>query len=152
MTTRNVSLYASRASNYDTATTRTISALLLMHNIKVVTHVLNGNNTIGFIIVEAPYAMGKPYSGKWFMLSDNGGEVQVGLINQSTADAWFVETGVPFTHFSGEPVTAETMAYRIACVMRGEPIDWQFEAPGLGAWVPVLGDPLPIVPKSLTLA
>lgn len=147
-----VSLYASRASNYARSTERTLSALIVQHNFKVIAHVRPPTSSAGFIIVEAPFASGEPWSSKWFTLSDNGGEVQVSLINgpcRYGERICYVELGIPFTHFAGIKITAETMAYRIAAAIRGDAIDWDFEAPSLAAWLPLLAEPLPIEPKTM---
>lgn len=147
MTTPKVSLYASAATNYDRATDRTLAALVLMHNIVTVAHVRNAPNRRGFIIVKAPWTIHAPWADKWYTLSDNGGEVQVSLVNNWDSSGYVVGVGVPFTSVYA-PVTAETMAYRIAAVMRRESIDWQFEAPSLAAYDPQFNEPLAIEPKA----
>lgn len=146
-----VSLYSSRCANYDRATDRTLSTLLVVHNVKTVANVMPPGARFGFVIVEAPFDVGKPYSGLWYTLSDNGGEVQVSLINGGWRGAGqWVDVGVPFTHFAGRTITAETMAYRIVTAMKAHAIDWDFEAPSLGEWVPSIGaEPLALVPKAL---
>lgn len=144
-----VSLYASRCANYDRATERTLSTLQVVHYIKTIAPVVPHGAKSGFVIVQAPFDLDKWYRNKWFTLCDNGGEVQVSLINGDSGDNW-VDTGVPFTNCYGRTITAETMAYRIAATIRGDAIDWEFEAPGLGAWIPALGEaPLALLPKAL---
>lgn len=58
-----------------------------------------------------------PHYDYW-LLTDNGGEVNVERVNcpetmQSVSLMWF-----------GMPLDAATIAYRIACVMREDPIDY----------------------------
>lgn len=142
-----VSLYASAATNYDRATERTLTALMLMYNISTIAHVRNPNSSGGYIVVKTPWVMGEPWSDKWYTLSDNGGEVQVSLVNGWDSSGYVLGVGVPFTNCMGAVITAETMAYRLAAVMRRERIDWGFEAPSLQAYSPKFSDTLPIEPK-----
>jgi len=53
--------------------------------------------------------------GTWYWLNDNGGEVNVSRVNSGA-----LPVSVP------EILQAATMAYRIACVLRGEPIDYAY--------------------------
>lgn len=68
------------------------------------------------VIVELS-RYGHPRHGKWFLLSDNGGEIYIKEINSSQpAD------NVPF---SGA-VNPATLVHRVAAVVRGERVDWTF--------------------------
>ena len=54
----------------------------------------------------------------WLYLCDNGGEFNVGRVND-------VPTSVAYTEF-GSPLDGGTMAYRIWCAIKNEPIDYGF--------------------------
>lgn len=115
-----ISLYASRAINHVAATNVTIATLQHGYNVRQV------GTASGCIIVELPFVrevktgfFPAEASQRWFLLGDNGGEISVMAINFST-----IYQSVPF---DVEPaVTAELTAYRLAVVMAGQPVDWNF--------------------------
>lgn len=74
-----------------------------------------GRWTGGGLIVE-PSGAPHPY----WSVTDNGGELVVGKINGEPG------RDVP-THWFGRPLSVWTVAYRVAMVIKGEPVDWQYE-------------------------
>ena len=58
-----------------------------------------------------------PYGAEWF-LNDNGGEVNMGRGNAQAP-----AMNAPYTA-GGFMLDGATLAYRVRCIMTGEPIDW----------------------------
>lgn len=59
-------------------------------------------------------------SYEWFILSNNGGEINVEPINHEER-----LRSVPYTHMSYS-LTAETIAWRLWCAMSNQEIDWNY--------------------------
>jgi hypothetical protein len=107
-----------RASNNERATARLLLALAYFWDIKKI------GEANGTVIVE--------YNNRWAFLNDNGGEINLGYINENDLRS------VPTTTNRGT-LTAEVVAYRIAMTLKGEPVDYDyFDIPG----VPVIVNPL----------
>lgn len=61
----------------------------------------------------------------WFFLCDNGGEFNVGKINDDAS-----MRSIPYTDLSYfDLLDGGTMAYRVFCAIRGEEIDYRFRCP-----------------------
>jgi hypothetical protein len=58
----------------------------------------------------------------WLYLCDNGGEFNVGTINKGSV------VSVPYTDYH-TVLDGGTMAYRVACAIRGDEIDYSFRLP-----------------------
>lgn len=63
-------------------------------------------------------------SYKWHAFSDNGGEFNVSEINGGETKS------VPYTDRFGM-IDGGTMAYRVACAIRGDAVDYDFRCPDL---------------------
>lgn len=98
------------ANNNAEATARTMNTLSVFYGIK----------RVGEIHGAIAVMWTAPGHYKVWTLSDNGGEINVEMINQPDT-----LISIPYTR-NGFGVTAETMAYRICCAIRGEPIDWNY--------------------------
>ncbi len=72
----------------------------------------------GSLIVEDT---SMPYT--WWLVADNGGELQVSQINMESH-----MPGIPMTGW-GKVVCAATMCYRVKFRMDGRPIDYNYEIP-----------------------
>jgi hypothetical protein len=72
-------------------------------------------------IIVGPAKFGHPKYNKWFIVSDNGGEVMVGEINSSE-----LRVRIPYTTVKAGTVNTATLAHRVSAAIRGESIDWSF--------------------------
>ena len=71
----------------------------------------------GTVLVERADAV-------WF-LNDNGGEINMGRVNDS-ADC----LNAPYTA-SGHTLSGATVGYRVLCILDNEPIDWTLGVPAV---------------------
>ena len=106
------------ATNDEQSTYRTAILLDLFWGIRKV-----GTLNDGSLIFERPYQDGSAENYAFYAAGDNGGEVQVWKLNTWTIDTGIASTSNRFT------MTAETMAYRIAQIILGRPIEWDFQNP-----------------------
>jgi hypothetical protein len=88
---------------------------------------------LGSLVVHPKFGMGQPNGmgdpGFWF-ITDNGGELNVERVNH--ADTL---RSVPCTYFS-MALDGSTMAYRVAMVLRGDEIDYEYRCPELCSEIP----------------
>jgi hypothetical protein len=118
-----------RASNNEEATARCLLALNAFWNIRTIGHVQHE------VIAEMPFVVGGKHNYAWVRLGDNGGEINVEYINSGDT------VSVPTTSNRCE-LTAETVAYRIAMTLKGEPVEYDYnDIPG----VPIGGEPLTLL-------
>lgn len=111
------------------ATARTLIALQQFYGVR---HIGNVGNTIR---VEFPFSTEHPdLSYVEFVLSDNGGEINVEPVNMpDRLHKYFpnrVNRSMPYTSTKGI-ITAEVMAYRIYFAMTGKEVNFEdFDMPG----------------------
>lgn len=67
------------------------------------------------VCLQAPFQ----FQYKWLTISDNGGEFNVEWVNQPET-----MVSIPSTAWHSN-LNAETMYYRICCVLEGQPIDYE---------------------------
>jgi len=111
------------AYNSIEATARIIITLNLHFRVKNL-----GWDGRGSVIVELPFCNNmtrtddapKWNSGEWWVLSDNGGEINVEPINHPER-----MRSIPSTS-DRAVLTAETMAWRLWCAMTNQEIDWDW--------------------------
>lgn len=74
----------------------------------------------GCILMELPFRCQDPLglSRRWIFLADNGGEINIGLINGTDNPP-----SIPTTWHSSN-LNAETVQYRILAALNREPIDY----------------------------
>ena len=125
----NTPLLFGRAENNAEATACCLLALNAFWSIRTI------GSAAGTVIVEMPFVVGGKHNYAWAFLNDNGGEINLGYINQ----AELYLTSVPTTDDHHYQLTAETVAYRIAMTLRGQPVEYDYyDIPG----VPIGVEPL----------
>ncbi len=81
-----------------------------------------GSTNCGSPIVEdATY----PSGGDWWVISDNGGEINLHRINAPSPE---ITQSVPYVQFRG-PVTIGRLAWFCRCVLKREPIEDYLKTP-----------------------
>ena len=117
-----------RKETNERCTNRLIVSLDHWYNLRYIGYAL------GSLIFEVRSGTGHPWAGRWFTVCDNGGELNLQIINREETTL-----GLPYTH-SSQVLTVETMAYRIALALREgatmqdtyiKAINWDhFDTPG----------------------